>query len=73
MGGVVSDIVRTPYGFLWRDGEPLEVSVAFNTDRHRCVLLQCGKKWVQVYVSPTGRSFRVFTEKHVELKEVPGE
>lgn len=55
----------TQYGFLWG---PMEVSRLADIGTHRVIRVEAGKHHIEIYVSPTGRSIRVFDDKNRELK-----
>jgi hypothetical protein len=52
----------TNYGFKWG---PMEVTRACSDDRYHTILLKTDHREVQIHVSPTGRSVRVYQHKRV--------
>jgi hypothetical protein len=55
----------TKYGFIWG---PLEVMRAFADGRYHTLLIKTEHQEVQISISPTGRSVRVYQSKR-ELRK----
>lgn len=60
-------LTEGPYGFAWG---PVEVERTASIDGQACLTIRTDAgKSISVYVSPTGRSLRVFRDNAHELKE----
>jgi len=60
---------ETKYGFVWGPVEVMRTtSLEQKNGTYRVVTIKTDHKTLEIYISPSGRSLRVYDDEHNELK-----